>query len=354
MGTAARGFLWEPAVYEHKAALISRTPAEVSASVDLLVEALIAELDIYHADLITVGIDVYNLEAEALGAEPAVVDTHACPEIRTPLWSLGSLPRELELPRVPGAGRFALMLEAADRFCEHLHSSVASRAERPRVRLAASGPVSIAAKLVGAEDLLVGMLTDEPAATRVLEFATEIALSWLATIRDAGHEAIVFDSSASPPLLSPDLYRSAIAPLHSRLMSLLASSGQRERPLVMGGDTTTIVPALLGAGATSIICDYSVGAASFTAAIAGAVRPPGPVVHTDDARPVVRRNFDPRRLVAPPESGELSGFVSDLRSLAAAPSSVVVGTGILPYGQDPTNVGSFLEELGRECTRQNL
>ena len=246
MDTAPCGFRWEPAVYEHKAALISRTPSEVSASADLLVEALIAEHNVYQADLITVGIDVYNLEAEALGAEPSEVDPYACPEIRAPLWSLESLPRELEPPRVSVAGRFALMLEAADRFREHLDSCIASPGARPAVRVAASGPVSIAAKLVGAEDLIVGMLTGDPGATRVLAFATEVAVSWLAEIRDSGHEAIVFDSSASPPLLSPELYRSAIAPLHGRLMAVLASSGQRERPLVMGGETADVVPALLG------------------------------------------------------------------------------------------------------------
>ena len=371
MDTAPGGHRWEPAVYEHKAALISRSPAEVSVSTDLLVEALVAEHEVYRADLITVGIDVYNLEAEALGAEPSVVDPHGCPEIRASLWTLDSLPHALEPPRVAAAGRFALMLEAANRFRAYLDSRIAVRRARPQVRVAASGPVSIAAKLVGAEDLLVGMLTDEPAAIRLLEFATETAASWLAAIRDAGHDAIVFDSSASPPLLSPDLYRRAIAPLHARLMSVLAASGQRERALVMGGDTTDIVSAILGAGATSIVCDYSVDAGSFATAIANAGRSPYPAEAFVEATPnavgspggavsargplsVVRRNFDPRRLAAPPESGELAEFVSGFRALAAAPCSVVVGTGILPYGQDPGNVVAFLEELGRECTWQKL
>ncbi|MFW6293607.1 MAG: uroporphyrinogen decarboxylase family protein [Spirochaetota bacterium] len=354
MEIVPQGFRWEPAVYEHKAALISRSPAEVSVSADLLVEALIAERRVYQADLITVGIDVYNLEAEALGAEPSAVDPHACPEIRAPLWSLDSLPRELELPRVPDAGRFALMLEAASRFRDHLESGAATPVRQPRVRVAASGPASIAAKLVGAEDLLMGMLTDESAATRVLEFATEVAASWLDAIRDAGHEAILFDSSASPPLLSPELYRRVIAPLHVRLMSLLASSGQRERPLVMGGDTTELVPALLGAGATSIVCDYSVGSEAFAAALASAARSPRPAAGDVDTLPVVRRNFDPRRLASPPESGELAGFVSGLRELASAPAAVVIGTGILAYGQRPGNVTDFLEELSRECGRRRI
>jgi hypothetical protein len=34
---------WEPAIYEHKAALIGKSPAEVANSADLLTEALLKE-----------------------------------------------------------------------------------------------------------------------------------------------------------------------------------------------------------------------------------------------------------------------------------------------------------------------
>ena len=52
---------WEPAIYEHKAALIGLSPAEVSRSADLLARSLEAEHRAYAADFMTVGIDVYNI-----------------------------------------------------------------------------------------------------------------------------------------------------------------------------------------------------------------------------------------------------------------------------------------------------
>lgn len=60
---------WQPAIYEHKAALIGCTPLEVACDADLFVEALLKEHEVYEADFLTVGLDVYNVEAEALGAE---------------------------------------------------------------------------------------------------------------------------------------------------------------------------------------------------------------------------------------------------------------------------------------------
>ncbi len=60
---------WEPAIYEHKAALIGRPPVDVANSAKLLTEAVRKEYEIYLADYITVGLDVYNIEAEVLGAE---------------------------------------------------------------------------------------------------------------------------------------------------------------------------------------------------------------------------------------------------------------------------------------------
>ncbi|MCK7483425.1 MAG: hypothetical protein M0C28_45105 [Candidatus Moduliflexus flocculans] len=54
-----------PAVYEHKARLIGRTPSQVCRSLDLLLEALEREDAIYGPDALTVGLDVYNVEAEA-------------------------------------------------------------------------------------------------------------------------------------------------------------------------------------------------------------------------------------------------------------------------------------------------
>ena len=57
-----------PAIYEHKARLVGRLPSEVCRSLELLLESLDKELEVYDPDMLVVGIDVYNVEAEAYGA----------------------------------------------------------------------------------------------------------------------------------------------------------------------------------------------------------------------------------------------------------------------------------------------
>ena len=57
-----------PSVYEHGAALIGRTPWEVSRDPSLLFEAQAAAYRRYGHSPVVVGVDIYNLEPEAYGA----------------------------------------------------------------------------------------------------------------------------------------------------------------------------------------------------------------------------------------------------------------------------------------------
>jgi uroporphyrinogen decarboxylase len=63
-----------PAVYEQKAWFIGKTPSEVCRDEDLLVDAVIAEEEALRPDGVIVGIDVYNVEAEAVGCAVSYPD----------------------------------------------------------------------------------------------------------------------------------------------------------------------------------------------------------------------------------------------------------------------------------------
>ena len=61
-------------VYEHAAAVIGRTPWEVSRDKELLWQAQSEAFELYGHFPVVVGTDIYNIEAEAYGctvAEPA-------------------------------------------------------------------------------------------------------------------------------------------------------------------------------------------------------------------------------------------------------------------------------------------
>jgi len=319
------GILWEPAIYEHKAALIGKGVCEVARSAELLAEAVAAEFRAYRADLITIGVDVYNIEAEACGCEVISTGRKTCPEISRPLFDLEHLPRELDLPAVPGSGRFRLLLNAGRTVADKL-------AGRCSVRVAAGGPMSIAAKLVGLEQLITGLAMREDSAPAILEFATCLAERWCRCLGDSGLAASVFDSVAAPPLVSPAMYAQTVLPLHRRIMSVLESAGQTHRPLIIGGDTTAITADLAGSGATVILCDFPADARAFSAAL-------------PSDRPLwVRRNVDPRIGVSTDVSvAAVAGKLKRDLNLFARP---IAGTGILPYDTDPERIVELRELLG--------
>ena len=88
--TSFRNIFFAPAIYEYKAALIRRSVREVADSAELLAQALEVEYTGIESDFLTVGIDIYNLEAEALGAVRTQSDADQCPELDGLPWNLAN------------------------------------------------------------------------------------------------------------------------------------------------------------------------------------------------------------------------------------------------------------------------
>ena len=76
-----------PVVYEHAARFVGRTPWEVSRDAELLFEGHRRAYLEYHQQVIAVGIDIYNVEAEAYGARVEPCQDSAIPAIHQPLWT---------------------------------------------------------------------------------------------------------------------------------------------------------------------------------------------------------------------------------------------------------------------------
>jgi uroporphyrinogen decarboxylase len=74
---------FSPAIYEHKAVLINRLPSGVCRDTKLLVESVKTEYKTYHPDILVVGIDIYNVEAEALSCEINYEYGISVPNIKT-------------------------------------------------------------------------------------------------------------------------------------------------------------------------------------------------------------------------------------------------------------------------------
>jgi hypothetical protein len=133
-------------------------------------------------------------------------------------------------------------------------------------------------------------------------------------------------------MISPLLYAHQVTPLHERLMGGLESSGQQQRPLIIGGDTLPILDELVQTGATMLICDYNCDARDFAE-----------LLPADRLR--VRRNADPAVFGADDRAiEEAAGKLADDLSLFARP---IAGTGILPYETDPERFWLFRRKVDR-------
>jgi uroporphyrinogen-III decarboxylase len=193
----------------------------------------------------------------------------------------------------------------------------------------------MAAKLVGMEDVVMGLFGEDEPCRKLMNFCTELALTWTRCIRSRGFNAVVFDSMAAPPILSPEIYRNQVLPLHQSLFEAMSQTGQEVRELVIGGDTTSLAAHIAQSGASQILCDYACDAQAFAKAL--------PASYTGR----VRRNIDPVALTDIPHDILSQSFGQDLRQF----KHPVAGTGILPYEFLPDCLKEFMEITKQKRSR---
>ncbi|MDH4197561.1 MAG: hypothetical protein OEW05_09160, partial [Candidatus Aminicenantes bacterium] len=209
------------------------------------------ELAVYDPDVLTVGLDVYNVEAEALGCEVRFFEAGCdVPAVAGPLLRA---PREaggLRSPATERDGRMPLFLEVAARLVKE------AGADLP-VRGAVTGPFSLASALLGTEELLVAAV-EQPAEVRdLLGFCGRVSVAFGTAFLLRGAGVVLFDSKATPSASSPRLFHELIMPVYRDVVAPgLRAAGARHIPLVIGGDTTSIAGDLVSTGATQLLCDW--------------------------------------------------------------------------------------------------
>jgi len=306
-----------PSVYEHAAFLVGRSPWDVSRDAELLFEAHAEAYRRYGHAPIVVGIDIYNLEAEAYGGAVEPPYGVGIPAIGKPIVGSAAGLRALR-PFDPGrAGRIPLVLDVAARLARQFPEA--------DVRVPVSGPFSIASNLVGFETLLCDVLTRPEEAVAGLMHLVEGQLGFCRAIAARGLGVAFFESAAAPPLLSPGLFRRVELPALLRMIRGTESILGRPVPCIIGGDTAPILDALLETGTGYVICPIETDQEAFMKQI---------WAHTHVR---VRVNTSAEVMVRG-TADELRAEVDRIVRLTAGRGNVCLGTGSLPYETPPENV----------------
>lgn len=309
---------FSPSVYEHAAKLVGRSPWEVSRDPDLLVAGHRAAYLEYRHSPIVVGIDIYNLEAEAYGARVVAPTGNGIPAIPEPLFAaldeaLGIAPYD---PRRDG--RIALFIEAGQKLAEEFPEA--------DVRIPVSGPFSIAVSLYGINELCtdVGLRPDDVA--RWLFELSENQAVFCEAVVDAGLDVAFFESAAAPPLLSPRLFHDVELPALKRVIAVAEEHVGHPVPCIMGGNTCPILDDILATGTGYVVCNVETNQQQFIAR-AGASHP-----HVK-----VRVNMDPG-IVACDDPETIYREIDRILAITSSHPNCLMGTGCLPYETPPANV----------------
>jgi uroporphyrinogen-III decarboxylase len=305
---------FSPSVYEHAARVIDRSPWDVSRNCDLLAQGHVKAFGLYEHRPVVVGIDIYNLEAEAYGATVQKPAGNGIPAIsRHPLASAREI-LNLEPLNPKTDGRIPMVIEAAMR--------VAETCPGADVRVPLGGPFSVAANLVGFENLLCEIQTNPRWVVRALHHLVTGQVELCKEVVRHGLDIAFFESAAAPPLLSPEGFRDIELDPLKEIMNRTAAVVDHPVPCIIGGDTLPILDCILQTGTGYVCCPSETDQQGFMKKM--------------QARPdvMVRINMDPRGITAK-NLEDVQKEVDRVLALAQNRTNVCIGTGCLPYEADP-------------------
>jgi uroporphyrinogen decarboxylase len=308
---------FSPSVYEHAARVIGKDPWEVSRNGRLLSKAHIEAFRLYNHYPVVIGIDIYNLEAEAYGAVVDRPSGTGVPAISRHPYSKAKELISLEPFNPKTDGRIPMVIEAA--------GSVADECPGADVRVPLSGPFSLATNLMGFENLLCEIQTGPDLVADALEHLVAGQAEFCKEIVRQGLDIAFFESGAVPPLMSPDNFRDIeLGPLKKVMEETSAIAGHPV-PCIIGGDTLPILDYILQTGTGYVCCPAKTNQQKFMEVMR--VHPEVTVRINMDPGPITSKNFS-----------EVEKEVDRVLELANNREKVCIGTGCLPFETDPEAV----------------
>ena len=318
MGEKPERPLFCPAIYEHKARLIGVSVSQICADTSLLEAACIAEWEKYRPDMLTVGVDIYNVEAEIIGAKVCCPQANdAVPHLEKPLIADLDNFNYPPITDIYCKGRADVFVNAAARVAEQIGSEV-------MVRGSVSGAYSIAAALMGIEPAIMATFCEGDKFEKLLDYCLDIAIMYGAEYAKRGLGICMFDSQATPPLVSPADFEKLVLPRVQKFADAMKVEGAEVLEYVAGGNTTQIARSLVKSGFDIILSDFPSDVSAFIEA-------------AKNTAVITRRNISPV-LIENGVNDELRQAVCDVKELAAKNENIIIGTGVISYNVEPQNI----------------
>ncbi len=295
------------------------TPWDVSRDVELVWRAHGTAYELYHHSPIVVGIDIYNLEAEAYGCIVKQPGGNGIPAVTSGIFDSIEEARSLKPFDPETDGRIGMIIEAGKR--------LAADFPEADVRIPVSGPFSIAVSLLSLGGLLESVAYSPGATSEFLKQLVEGQVQFCQAVVDAGLDVAFFESAAAPPLLSPKHFREVELPALTEAMERVAEVVKHPVPCIIGGDTEPILDEILSTGTGYIICpaETETDQAAFMKKFG------------DRTDVKVRINLTPN-IVAYGSREAILTEVDRILELADGRPNALLGTGAVPYETPSDNI----------------
>jgi uroporphyrinogen decarboxylase len=318
---------FSPAIYEHAASLIHKSPWQVSRDSELLFQAHKKAFEMYHHSPVIVGIDIYNLEPEAYGAIVDQPQVNGIPAITSHLCSSAKEVIELPLFDPQSAGRIPMVMETGKRLAKVLPEA--------DVRIPVSGPFSIASNLVMFESLLLETITDPDSVRDALQHIVDGQVNFCKAIVNHGLDIAFFESAATPPIIPPQVFSDVLLPLLKSIIEQAATIVGHPVPCIIGGDTISILESVMETGTGYVICPSETDQEKFMEQMK----------QYPDV--MVRINMNPNIL----SEGVLEAVFKEVDrvvELGKTREKVCIGTGVLPFETKPEVVLKVKEYISQK------
>ncbi len=222
---------------------------EYTSNPRVLADSVIRYYERFRPDAVWLSADTW-VNAQAMGARVGPLDDHQpWGGLGPPLVQCARDIDRLPPPDVGAQGRYPLMLEALTRIVAALGTEVFV------VACFDQYPFSLAAQLMGINEIMLQLTDDPPMVEALMHRCVEYGLAYGRALSDAGADMLSGGDSPAG-LIGPRLYREMALPFEQRLTTELKAATRKPVSLHICGNALPILPDMATSGADVLEIDH--------------------------------------------------------------------------------------------------